>query len=271
MSSGHMSNTAVGSRDSSWQRWKWDLGAASWSPRRCFLSSFYVFIRVLNWATCRWDQDFLSRWPNCGVLIRLNDISHKIPQPLDIQSRLMRCCCCLSHPVRHDASWSQVCQLCLGTVGNGSAVDDYCSTVAGRIEGRCCVKNSNSSDHERLIVGYESPSKHWHEHLLNMLWRVLSRVDVEEKDAADSPKLKNTSLQFFFYYSFGREKFKKNLFFCFTVCLFYADKLFATLHTSFIVHIYITLFQLSLFCFQGWIFPTVHLLTWETCRKPQLQ
>lgn len=52
----------------------------------------------------------------------------------------------------------QVCRLCEGTVLHGSEVRVFCSSAAGRIDGRCCVRNDNSSDPERAIVGYESPS-----------------------------------------------------------------------------------------------------------------
>lgn len=54
--------------------------------------------------------------------------------------------------------WSQVCQLCKGTVLNGTEVSHFCTSVAGRIEGRCCVRNDNASDPESVIVGYESPA-----------------------------------------------------------------------------------------------------------------
>ncbi|XP_075872002.1 all-trans retinoic acid-induced differentiation factor [Nelusetta ayraudi] len=49
----------------------------------------------------------------------------------------------------------QVCQLCKGTVLNGTEVSRFCSLAAGRIEGRCCVRNDNASDPERVIVGLD--------------------------------------------------------------------------------------------------------------------
>lgn len=45
----------------------------------------------------------------------------------------------------------QVCSLCSGTVLDSSAVGRFCSTSAGRIDGRCCMKSdSNSSDPEHI-------------------------------------------------------------------------------------------------------------------------
>ncbi|XP_028253586.1 all-trans retinoic acid-induced differentiation factor [Parambassis ranga] len=45
----------------------------------------------------------------------------------------------------------QVCSMCGGTVLNGSTVGQFCSLSAGRTEGRCCVKNNNTIDPERII------------------------------------------------------------------------------------------------------------------------
>ncbi|XP_047430517.1 all-trans retinoic acid-induced differentiation factor [Mugil cephalus] len=45
----------------------------------------------------------------------------------------------------------QVCSLCGGTVLNGSAVGRFCSLSAGRIDGRCCLRNDNTSDPEHII------------------------------------------------------------------------------------------------------------------------
>ncbi|XP_054474678.1 all-trans retinoic acid-induced differentiation factor isoform X2 [Anoplopoma fimbria] len=45
----------------------------------------------------------------------------------------------------------QVCELCSGAVLNGTAVGRFCSSSAGRIDGRCCLKNDNTSDPERII------------------------------------------------------------------------------------------------------------------------
>uniref|UniRef100_A0A8C7YET1 All-trans retinoic acid-induced differentiation factor n=1 Tax=Oryzias sinensis TaxID=183150 RepID=A0A8C7YET1_9TELE len=45
---------------------------------------------------------------------------------------------------------TQVCALCGGSVNN-TAVDLFCSSSAGRIKGRCCLKNNSISDPERII------------------------------------------------------------------------------------------------------------------------
>uniref|UniRef100_A0A8D3DR77 All-trans retinoic acid-induced differentiation factor n=1 Tax=Scophthalmus maximus TaxID=52904 RepID=A0A8D3DR77_SCOMX len=45
----------------------------------------------------------------------------------------------------------QVCKLCSGPVLNGTAVGQFCSVSAGRIEGRCCLSNDNTTDPERII------------------------------------------------------------------------------------------------------------------------
>ncbi|XP_058470057.1 all-trans retinoic acid-induced differentiation factor [Solea solea] len=45
----------------------------------------------------------------------------------------------------------QVCKLCSGTVLNGTAVGQFCAVSAGRIDGRCCVTNDNTTDPERII------------------------------------------------------------------------------------------------------------------------
>ncbi|XP_071335226.1 all-trans retinoic acid-induced differentiation factor [Trachinotus anak] len=45
----------------------------------------------------------------------------------------------------------QVCQLCSGPVLNETAVAHFCSLSAGRIEGRCCLKNDNTTDPEHII------------------------------------------------------------------------------------------------------------------------
>ncbi|XP_034000093.1 all-trans retinoic acid-induced differentiation factor [Trematomus bernacchii] len=45
----------------------------------------------------------------------------------------------------------QVCELCSGAVLNGTAVGRFCSSSAGRIEGRCCLRNDNTSDPEHII------------------------------------------------------------------------------------------------------------------------
>ncbi|CAK6962257.1 all-trans retinoic acid-induced differentiation factor [Scomber scombrus] len=45
----------------------------------------------------------------------------------------------------------QICKLCSGTVLNGTVVDQFCSASAGRIDGRCCLRNDNTSDPEHII------------------------------------------------------------------------------------------------------------------------
>lgn len=42
--------------------------------------------------------------------------------------------------------YPQVCKQCSGTVLNDSAVGLFCSSSAGRIEGRCCLKHGTTSD-----------------------------------------------------------------------------------------------------------------------------
>lgn len=45
----------------------------------------------------------------------------------------------------------QVCKLCNSTILNDTAVGNFCSVSAGRIEGRCCLRNEKTSDPERII------------------------------------------------------------------------------------------------------------------------
>ncbi|XP_017282808.1 all-trans retinoic acid-induced differentiation factor [Kryptolebias marmoratus] len=45
----------------------------------------------------------------------------------------------------------QVCSLCGGKVPNGTAAGRFCSQSAGRIDGRCCLRNDSTSDPERII------------------------------------------------------------------------------------------------------------------------
>ncbi|XP_067429116.1 all-trans retinoic acid-induced differentiation factor [Thunnus thynnus] len=45
----------------------------------------------------------------------------------------------------------QICKLCTGTVLNNTEVGQFCSSSAGRIEGRCCLRNDNTSDPEHII------------------------------------------------------------------------------------------------------------------------
>ncbi|XP_023258775.1 all-trans retinoic acid-induced differentiation factor [Seriola lalandi dorsalis] len=45
----------------------------------------------------------------------------------------------------------QVCKLCSGAVINGTTVGEFCSASAGRIDGRCCFRNDNTTDPEHII------------------------------------------------------------------------------------------------------------------------
>ncbi|KAM3860944.1 all-trans retinoic acid-induced differentiation factor [Diretmus argenteus] len=45
----------------------------------------------------------------------------------------------------------QVCSLCSGPVQNGTAVGRFCTSSAGRTEGRCCLRNDNTSSPEYII------------------------------------------------------------------------------------------------------------------------
>lgn len=44
----------------------------------------------------------------------------------------------------------KICQICGGTVQNGTAVARFCASSSGRIRGRCCVRNS-SAEPEHVI------------------------------------------------------------------------------------------------------------------------
>uniref|UniRef100_A0A3P9K6B5 All-trans retinoic acid induced differentiation factor n=1 Tax=Oryzias latipes TaxID=8090 RepID=A0A3P9K6B5_ORYLA len=57
---------------------------------------------------------------------------------------------CFSTSYRRTETQPQVCALCGGSVNN-TAVDLFCSSSAGRIKGRCCLKNNSISDPERII------------------------------------------------------------------------------------------------------------------------
>ncbi|KAF7669177.1 hypothetical protein LDENG_00240890 [Lucifuga dentata] len=54
------------------------------------------------------------------------------------------------HP-SYQLTEQQVCNRCNGTVQNGTAVGQFCNETAGRIDGRCCWRNDNTSDHEHII------------------------------------------------------------------------------------------------------------------------
>ncbi|KAL6096049.1 atraid [Pungitius sinensis] len=60
---------------------------------------------------------------------------------------IVELCFCASYQLKEP----QVCELCSGAVLNGSAVGRFCSSSAGRIEGRCCLSRDNTSDPERII------------------------------------------------------------------------------------------------------------------------
>ncbi|XP_039980435.1 all-trans retinoic acid-induced differentiation factor [Xiphias gladius] len=45
----------------------------------------------------------------------------------------------------------QVCKLCSGPVLNDTAVGQFCSVSAGRVDGRCCLRNDNTTDPEHII------------------------------------------------------------------------------------------------------------------------
>ncbi|KAK7906875.1 hypothetical protein WMY93_015487 [Mugilogobius chulae] len=49
-----------------------------------------------------------------------------------------------------NSSEVQVCKLCSGTVLSHSEVGQFCSSSAGRVEGRCCLKNGTTSDHSTV-------------------------------------------------------------------------------------------------------------------------
>ncbi|XP_003455649.1 all-trans retinoic acid-induced differentiation factor [Oreochromis niloticus] len=45
----------------------------------------------------------------------------------------------------------QVCNLCGGIILNSSAVGQFCFFSAGRIDGRCCLRNDTTNDPEHII------------------------------------------------------------------------------------------------------------------------
>eukprot|EP00064_Thunnus_orientalis_P017487 superscaffoldBa00003726_g17570 len=51
----------------------------------------------------------------------------------------------------HSVAEPLICKLCTGTVLNNTEVGQFCSSSAGRIEGRCCLRNDNTSDPEHII------------------------------------------------------------------------------------------------------------------------
>ncbi|XP_072298146.1 all-trans retinoic acid-induced differentiation factor [Eucyclogobius newberryi] len=50
-----------------------------------------------------------------------------------------------------NSSELQVCELCNGTVLSPSPVGRFCSLSAGRVKGRCCLKNGTTGDKESII------------------------------------------------------------------------------------------------------------------------
>ncbi|XP_061602737.1 all-trans retinoic acid-induced differentiation factor [Cololabis saira] len=46
---------------------------------------------------------------------------------------------------------TQLCSRCDGALLNNTEVGHFCYSSAGRIHGRCCLSNDNTSDHERII------------------------------------------------------------------------------------------------------------------------
>ncbi|XP_024147371.1 all-trans retinoic acid-induced differentiation factor [Oryzias melastigma] len=58
---------------------------------------------------------------------------------------------CFSTSYQRTETQPQVCELCSGSVRNNSTVDRFCSWSAGRIQGRCCLRNNSMGDPERII------------------------------------------------------------------------------------------------------------------------
>ncbi|XP_029903817.1 all-trans retinoic acid-induced differentiation factor [Myripristis murdjan] len=51
----------------------------------------------------------------------------------------------------HQLTELQVCNLCSGTVSDRTVVGRFCTSSAGRTEGRCCLRNDNTSNPEYII------------------------------------------------------------------------------------------------------------------------
>ncbi|XP_035534532.1 all-trans retinoic acid-induced differentiation factor [Morone saxatilis] len=51
----------------------------------------------------------------------------------------------------YQVSELQVCELCGGTILNDTTVGKLCSSSAGRVDGRCCWTNDNTSDPKHII------------------------------------------------------------------------------------------------------------------------
>lgn len=45
----------------------------------------------------------------------------------------------------------QICKLCHGLIQNDTAVGQFCVKSAGRTDGRCCFRNDNTTEPERII------------------------------------------------------------------------------------------------------------------------
>lgn len=123
-------------------KWKWMVGATSWNLCCLFWSFIFVFTIATSWLSCRWDWIWALficyyYWFCPAVAGSDSERGKKILLFTTF------CMCYLSE--------SQVCTLCSGTVLNGTEVGQFCSTSAGRIYGRCCLRNDNASDPEHII------------------------------------------------------------------------------------------------------------------------
>ncbi|CAG09117.1 unnamed protein product, partial [Tetraodon nigroviridis] len=58
--------------------------------------------------------------------------------------------CNLFFVTSHQPPDLQVCGRCSGTVSNNSQVGQFCFFSLGRIDGRCCLNNDNTSDPKRI-------------------------------------------------------------------------------------------------------------------------
>lgn len=51
----------------------------------------------------------------------------------------------------YNSSELRVCELCNGTVLSDSAVSRFCTSSAGRMNGRCCIRNGTTCDQETIV------------------------------------------------------------------------------------------------------------------------
>ncbi|XP_056872055.1 all-trans retinoic acid-induced differentiation factor [Takifugu flavidus] len=58
--------------------------------------------------------------------------------------------CNLFFVPRHQSTDIQICGRCSGTLLNSTRVGQFCLSSFGRIDGRCCLKNDNTSDPQRI-------------------------------------------------------------------------------------------------------------------------